>query len=143
MRLTLLPPLLLLAPLLGCGADPFTVEDAVGVWDLQRFNGREVPGDRPVGVPVRANGGADSTVTVLGAFSLEFLSGSGCSWTFYDGISSTITQDDCEYAVDADGVVSLDLVGLFGALRSVSGTGKDGILTLTDQDTNVFELGKR
>jgi hypothetical protein len=45
--------------------------------------------------------------------------------------------------VSPDGTVSLDLVDLFEAVRSASGTAREGVLTLTDQDGNVLELRKR
>jgi hypothetical protein len=113
------------------------------VWDLQQLNGSPVTGEAPTGVPVRRAGGSDSTVTVLQSFSITFSSGSACSWTFDDGLSSPVTQDQCEYTVAADGTVSLDLVGLFDAVRSVTGTAERDLMTLADQDTNVFELRKR
>ena len=136
------PGLLLLAALAAGCNDPFTVEDAVGAWDLERLNATEITGTTPKGVTVRSDGGSDSTVTVLRSFRLTFGAGSTCSWTLDDGISGPVTQNDCEYAVASDGTVSLELVDLFGADRSVTGTGRAGVLTLTDQDGNLYELRK-
>ena len=138
MRLLRSGPLMLAILLLGCGDDPFTVDDALGVWDLRQLNATELSGDTPRGVTVRDAGGSDSTVTVLRSLRLTFSPGSRCSWTVDDGLSGPVTQDDCGYAVAPDGTVTLEFVNLFGADRSVTGTARAGILTLTDQDTNVF-----
>jgi hypothetical protein len=45
--------------------------------------------------------------------------------------------------VTREGAVSLDLRGLFGADRSVTGRGRRGVLTLVDQHTNEFTIRKR
>lgn len=127
----------------ACGDDPFSVEAAVGVWDLQALNGTPIPGDRPTGVVIRNGGGTDSTVTALQSLVVQFATGAACSWTVDDGFSGATTQSDCEYAVSQSGTLSLDLVGFFGSDRGVSGTGGRGELMLTDQDTNEYRLRKR
>lgn len=143
MRVIWFVPVLAAALAAGCGDDPFTIQDALGVWDLEALNGAVVPGDRPTGVWVRGPGGGDSTSVVLESLSVTFAAGSACSWTFDDGISGSTTQTDCQYAVTSDGAVSFVFVDLFGADRAVTGTGERDVLTLGDQDTNVFELRKR
>lgn len=143
MRLTRLTALVVAALAAACGDDPFSVEDALGVWELRGFNGIAVDGNRPTGVWLRESGGSDSTLTVLQSLSIEFSSGSVCSWTFDDGISTSVTQDDCEYAVAPDGVVSLDLLGLLDADRSLTGTAEADSMSLADMDANLLQLRKR
>lgn len=139
--LTRLVPLLLLLvgpAVLGCGDDPFSVQDALGVWDLRQINGLEFSGTAPKGVWIRESGGSDSTLVVIESITLEFAAASACSWTVDDGINAAVTEDDCQYAIGQDGDIT---VGLAGA--TLEGTAAAGVMTLRDDDTNEWEFGKR
>ena len=124
--------------LLGCGDDPFSVQDALGVWDLRQINGREVSGTAPMGVWIRESGGSDSTLVVIESITLEFAAASACSWTLDDGFSGEVTEDDCEYAIGPDGDITASLAG-----ATLEGTAAAGVMTLRDEDTNEWEFEKR
>jgi hypothetical protein len=124
--------------LIGCGDDPFGPQDAVGVWDLEQFNGVAISGTSPTGVWIRGGGGSDSVLAVVESITLEFLEASACTWTFDDGIQGAVTEDDCQYAVSADGELSMSV-----GERSYQGLPTRVTMTLTDDDTNQLGFRKR
>jgi hypothetical protein len=124
---------------LGCGDHPFSVEDALGIWDLRQVNGLAISGTAPTGVWIRENGGSDSTVVVLEWITLEFAADStSCLWTFDDGIQGAVTEDDCAYAISQDGDISVDVGD-----RALHGTAEGAVMTLRDDDTNEMAFEKR
>ena len=125
--------------LIGCGDDPFSVQDALGVWDLRQINGRAISGAAPTGVWIREAGGSDSTLIVLESITLEFAADStSCLWTFDDGIQGAVTDDDCAYGISQDGDISVDVED-----RALQGTAEGAAMTLRDDDTNEFAFEKR
>jgi hypothetical protein len=114
------------------------VADALGIWDLLEFNGREITGTAPTGVWIRENGGSDSTLTTVQTITLEFAADSTCVWTYDDGIQGTETEDDCAYAVAPDGAITVDV-----ADQVLGGTAETGVMTLRDDATNELVFQKR
>ena len=130
--------LLLVGPVvLGCG-DPFSIEDALGTWDVRDINGSAVSGTAPAGVWIRENGGTDSSVVVVKSVTLAFAADSTCQWTFEDGIQAPVTEDDCAYSVWSDGGITVDL-----ADEPLEGTGEGVTMTLRDTATNEWVFEKR
>jgi hypothetical protein len=117
----------------ACG-DSFNVEDTLGIWDIRRVNGDEVPGT----VWIRASTG-DSAQIELEAFYFDFLAAPDCSYTIDAAGVPSFTNDLCGYAVGEDGDVSITLEGTF----SVTGTTDGQDMALTDEDGNAFQLMKR
>jgi len=138
MRLVRFVPLLVLPGLFGCGDDPFSVEDALGIWDLREFNGLAITGLSPTGVWIREDGGSDSTLTAIQSISLEFAAASACLWTVDDGIQGAVTDDDCEYAISPDGDITLSVGG-----QALHGTAEVAAMALQDDDTNELAFEKR
>jgi hypothetical protein len=131
--------LLLIGPVLvGCGDDPFSVQDALGVWDLQEINGLEISGTAPMGVWIREGGGTDSTLVVIESVTLAFAAASACSWTLDDGIHGEVTEDDCQYAISEDGDITVTVAG-----TTHEGTATGTTMTLRDDATNEWVLAKR
>jgi len=124
--------------LAGCGDDPFGVEDALGTWDLRQVNDLAISGMAPVGVWMRENGGADSSLVVVESIVLEFQAAATCVWTFDDGIQGAETEDDCAYVIAADGSVSVTVGGM-----SFRGSGEGTVMTLRDDATNELVFAKR
>jgi hypothetical protein len=131
---------LLIGPIvLGCGDDPFGVEDALGMWDLRQVNGLAISGTAPAGVWIRENGGNDSTLIVLESITLEFAADStSCLWTFDDGIQGAVIEDDCAYAISQDGDISVDVGD-----QALQGTAEGIAMTLRDDATNELVFEKR
>lgn len=131
--------LLVVGPVLtGCGDDPFSVQDALGVWDLRHFNGLAISGTAPTGVWIREAGGTDSTVVVVESITLQFAADSTCQWTFDDGIQGAVTEGDCAYAISQDGEIAVDVGD-----APLEGTAEGTIMTLRDGDTNEMSFEKR
>lgn len=114
-------------------SDSFSVEDALGIWDVQRINGRTVPGD----VWMRDDG--DSAQVSIEAFYFEFLAAPDCSYTIQAEGQAPSTNDDCTYGVTESGDITMTV----NDLVSITGSADGNDLTLTDDDTNVFVLRKR
>ena len=130
--------MLLVGPVvLGCGTDPFRMQDALGIWDLRQINGREISGTSPTGVWIRENGGSDSTVVVIKSIRLEFAADSACAWTHDDGIQGAVTENDCQYAISNRGNITLTMAG-----RTLDGTAAGATMTLRDDATNQMEFRK-
>jgi len=121
----------------GCGDDPFGVEDALGTWDLRELNGLAISGTAPTGVWIREEGG-DSSLVVVESIVLEFRAAAACVWTFDDGIQGAETEDDCTFAVAADGGVSVSVGG-----TPFEGNGEGIVMTLRDDATNRLIFLKR
>lgn len=131
--------LLLVGPVvLGCGSDPFSIEDALGTWDVREINGSAVSGSAPTGVWIRENGGTDSSVVLVESIILALAADSTCQWTFDDGIQGAVTEDDCAYAVSPDGEITVDV-----ADKALEGTGEGVTMTLLDTATNEWVFEKR
>jgi len=138
MRLIRFIPLLVGAVVLGCGDDPFGVQDALGLWDLQQINGLEISGTSPTGVWIRESGGSDSTLVPIESITLEFAAASACSWTFDDGIQGAVTEDDCQYGISKDGDITVTVGN-----TAYQGAAAGATITLRDVHTNELEFGKR
>ena len=122
----------------ACGENPFSVEDALGTWDLRQFNAMTISGTAPTGVWIRENGGSDSSLVVVESIVLEFRAAAACIWTFDDGIQGAQTEDDCQYAVAKNGDVSVTVAG-----TALGGTGEATVMTLEDDATNSLVFAKR
>jgi hypothetical protein len=114
-------------------SDAFSVEDVVGTWDVVAINGSDVPGD----AWIRAEDG-DSTEIPFDDFYFRFLAASDCSITMVIAGIGAVTTDECEYAITAQGDVSITVGGDYVIDGSVDGTA----MTLTDEEANLYVLWK-
>jgi hypothetical protein len=119
----------------ACGDDPFSAADAVGVWDVTRWNGAAVPGE----VWIRIDNATDSVQVDLEALSFEFMSAPDCAYTSEIVGQGTFESDDCAYAVADDGGINITVAGEY----SITGTADGDEMTLSDEDTNAFVLRRR
>jgi hypothetical protein len=112
-------------------SDVFSVEDALGLWEVEEINGSAVPGT----VWIRGSSG-DSAQVTLEDFYWEFLDAPECSYTIDVPDGPPFTNDACVYAVGEDGDLSITLGGEFSLTGVADGNG----MALQDEDGNVFVL---
>lgn len=112
-------------------SDVFSVEDALGLWEVEEINGSAVPGT----VWVLMSSG-DSVEITLEDFYWEFLDAPDCAYTIDGPGEPPFTNDACVYAVDDEGEISITLNGDFTLTGVADGNG----MALLDEDGNVFVL---